>query len=35
MKPPKTYLENPKTIKVNKELVKTLSRMFGQKQKTK
>jgi succinylglutamate desuccinylase len=35
MKPPKTYLENPKTIKANKELAKVLNRMFGQKQKTK
>ncbi len=33
MKPPKTYLGNPKTIKANKELVKTLNRMFGKKQK--
>ena len=31
MKPPKSYLENPKTIKANKELIKVLTKMFGTK----
>ena len=31
MKPPKSYLENPNTIKANKELVKVLNKMFGKK----
>lgn len=33
MKPPKEYLNNPKTIKANKELVKVLNKMFNNKNK--
>ena len=31
MKPPKSYLENPNTIKANKELVKSIKQNVWQK----
>ena len=33
MKPPKEYLNSPKTIKANKELAKVLKQMFNNKNK--
>jgi len=33
MKPPKEYLNNPKTIKANKELARVLNKMFNNKNK--